>query len=82
MKHFYAVLLIAAMSMFAGGDSNAVARLDAGASDPVCEAAVKNGASKEMLAQQGCCQSNQGVCGCRAGKIVCCDKSFSSTCTC
>jgi hypothetical protein len=82
MKHFYAVLLVAAMSMFAGGDSGAVVRLDAGTSDPVCEAVMKSGASREMLAQQACCQKNQGVCGCRAGKIVCCDKSFSPTCTC
>jgi hypothetical protein len=22
------------------------------------------------------------VCGCRAGKIVCCDKTISPTCTC
>jgi hypothetical protein len=82
MKYFYAVLLVAAMSMFAGGDSSAVVRTNAGPSDAVCEAAMNNGASKEMLAQQGCCQKNQGVCGCRAGKIVCCDKTFSSNCTC
>ncbi len=82
MKHLYVVLLIAAMSMFAGGDTGAVPRLQPSASDPTCEAVMKNGASKDMLAQQACCQKNQGVCGCRAGKIVCCDKTFSPTCTC
>jgi len=81
MKHFFAVVLIAALSMLAGGDTGAVARLNAG-SDAVCEAAMKNGVSKDALAQQPCCQANQGVCGCRAGKIICCDKSFSTTCTC
>jgi hypothetical protein len=82
MKHIYAMVLIAALSIFAGGDTGAVARLDAGRSDAVCVALMKNGASKELLAQQACCEKNQGVCGCRAGKIVCCDKSFSPTCTC
>lgn len=31
-----------------------------------------------------CCKGHQGVCGCRAGKIVCCDKTSSTQpgCTC
>jgi len=82
MKHFFVVVLIAALSMLAGGDTGAVARLNTGGSDPVCEAVMKNGVSKQVLAQQRCCQNKQGICGCRAGKIVCCDKSFSPTCTC
>lgn len=32
--------------------------------------------------QQACCKANKGVCGCRAGKIVCCDKTFAEDCTC
>jgi len=82
MKHIYAMVLIAALSMLAGGDTGAVPRLQPGGSDAVCEAVMKNGASNELLAQQACCEKNKGVCGCRAGKIVCCDKSFSPTCTC
>ena len=82
MKHLHAVLLMAALSMLAGGDSGAVPRLQPGGSDPICEEVMKNGASKDMLAQQACCVQNQGICGCRAGKIVCCDKTFSPTCTC
>ncbi len=40
-------------------------------------------AAVDRLAQQpACCKANKGVCGCRAGKIVCCDKTFSDTCTC
>ena len=82
MKHVCAMVLIAALSMLVGGDTGAVARLDAGGSDPICEEVMRNGASKELLVQQACCEKNKGVCGCRAGKIVCCDKSFSPACTC
>jgi hypothetical protein len=32
--------------------------------------------------QQNCCKANKGICGCRAGKIVCCDKTFAEGCTC
>jgi hypothetical protein len=32
--------------------------------------------------QQECCKANKGVCGCRAGKIVCCDKTFADNCSC
>jgi hypothetical protein len=81
MKLFFVAVLIATLSMLAGGDSGAVPRLNAG-NDAVCETLMNNGAPKEVLAQLACCQKNKGICGCRAGKIVCCDKSFSPTCTC
>lgn len=31
-----------------------------------------------------CCKDHKGVCGCRAGKIVCCDRTISEQpgCTC
>lgn len=29
-----------------------------------------------------CCAGHKGVCGCRAGKIVCCDNTKSAGCTC
>ncbi len=31
-----------------------------------------------------CCKANKGICGCRAGKIVCCDGTVSKdpNCTC
>ena len=82
MKHFYAVLLLAALSMLAGGDTGAVPRPQAGGTDPICEEVMKNGPTKEMLAQQPCCAQNRGVCGCRAGRIVCCDNTFSPVCAC
>lgn len=36
------------------------------------------------VAQLSCCKANKGVCGCRAGKIVCCDNTVSTEpgCTC
>lgn len=36
------------------------------------------------VAQINCCSSHKGVCGCRAGKIVCCDNTTSTEpgCTC
>ena len=36
------------------------------------------------VAQLSCCKANKGVCGCRAGKIVCCDNTTSAEpgCTC
>jgi hypothetical protein len=32
--------------------------------------------------QADCCKGHKGVCGCRAGKIVCCDGTASPNCTC
>ena len=36
----------------------------------------------EPSQQQSCCKANKGICGCRAGKIVCCDKTFADGCSC
>jgi hypothetical protein len=43
-----------------------------------CPADIRN------LAQFDCCKGHKGICGCRAGKIVCCDGSVSTepNCTC
>lgn len=37
-----------------------------------------------QVSQADCCKGHKGVCGCRAGKIVCCDGSVSAVpnCTC
>ncbi len=37
-----------------------------------------------QLTQTECCKAHKGICGCRAGKIVCCDGSVSKEpgCTC
>jgi len=31
---------------------------------------------------QGCCSHHGGVCDCKYGRVVCCDGTFSPTCTC
>jgi hypothetical protein len=37
-----------------------------------------------QVAQLNCCKDHKGLCGCRAGKIVCCDGTVSTEpgCTC
>ncbi len=35
-----------------------------------------------QVSQSDCCKGHKGVCGCRAGKIVCCDNTTSANCTC
>lgn len=84
MKTLHAMILLSALSLLTVGDTRAVPQLERGKSDASlsCEELVKSGASPELLAQKACCQANKGVCGCRAGKIVCCDKTFSKDCTC
>lgn len=34
------------------------------------------------VSQTDCCKGHKGVCGCRAGKIICCDGTASPNCTC
>ncbi len=40
--------------------------------------------SAESLAADGpgCCSFNGGVCGCRGGRVVCCDRTLSTSCHC
>jgi hypothetical protein len=47
------------------------------------EACLAN-AKGMKLAQIDCCKGHKGICGCRAGKIVCCDNTVSTEpgCTC
>ena len=49
-------------------------------SPPACPANAKG----THLAQINCCSAHKGLCGCRAGKIVCCDNTTSTEpgCTC
>ncbi|TGU71423.1 hypothetical protein E4633_13925 [Geomonas terrae] len=37
---------------------------------------------KDELGRRGCCSWHGGVCGCSDGRAVCCDGSYSPTCTC
>lgn len=80
MKHLRSVLMLSALLLFSLGDSGAVLPVERIGSDQSlsCVQSTESGASGEVLAQPACCQGNKGVCGCRAGKIVCCDRTFSS----
>ena len=39
---------------------------------PACPANLK-GANLAQVTSTECCKAQKGICGCRAGKIVCCD---------
>jgi len=70
--------LLLAPSAFAAASP---AVLDQRATAP---AACVTGETRLQVAQLACCRANKGVCGCRAGKIVCCDNTVSKEpgCTC
>ncbi len=36
------------------------------------------GLSLSQVVQLACCSGHKGICGCRAGKIVCCDNTTST----
>jgi hypothetical protein len=49
------------------------------------EACIANSKGMHLAQiQTACCKDHKGICGCRAGKIVCCDNSTSNEpgCTC
>ena len=68
MRSLFFVSLLSALALFSVGA--------AGDTDvATClGAAVAQGSA--------CCKANKGICGCRAGKIVCCDKTFAEGCPC
>jgi hypothetical protein len=39
-------------------------------------------ASETVAAPKGCCSNHGGVCGCKGGQDLCCDKTLSPSCTC
>lgn len=50
----------------------------------VCVAQAQGKGMHLAQIQTACCKAHKGICGCRAGKIVCCDNSTSNdpACTC
>jgi hypothetical protein len=38
--------------------------------------------AEQKIARRGCCSWHGGVCDCIGGRVVCCDGTFSPTCTC
>lgn len=47
-----------------------------------CPPSSERGFDTAQVSQSDCCKGHKGVCGCRAGKIVCCDNTVSLNCTC
>lgn len=43
---------------------------------------TNNETNKPQQSQRGCCSWHDGICGCDNGKTVCCDGSYSPTCSC
>jgi len=84
MRRLHLAVLLVALSFLGVGETGANRRMETAQPDQVsaCTASITGAAAGEAVAQQACCKGNKGVCGCRAGKIVCCDKTFSDTCTC
>lgn len=74
----------ASASFPAAADSSAAALLAAARHDAAATQACLARAKGDQLAQINCCSGHKGVCGCRAGKIICCDGSASTEpgCTC
>ena len=63
--------------------SATLAALKAQASQ-ACTASLEKKLNIAQTSQAECCKDHKGVCGCRAGKIVCCDGTASTQpgCTC
>jgi len=66
--------------------ATAVAPTPAAAAQPeaISPEACLAHAKGSHVAQLNCCKDHKGLCGCRAGKIVCCDNTVSKEpgCTC
>ncbi len=41
-----------------------------------------NQTKNPIVAKSGCCSWQEGECGCRYGRVLCCNGSLSLTCTC
>jgi len=50
------------------------------AQDLKLEIAISN--ANQKIARSGCCSWHGGVCDCIGGRVVCCDGTFSPSCTC
>jgi hypothetical protein len=38
--------------------------------------------AEQKIARSGCCSWHGGVCDCIGGRIICCDGTYSPSCTC
>jgi hypothetical protein len=84
MRILYALLLLFAFTLTQAGDTTPtpVAAATAQGDPQSCAEISGKDAAGQVAQSGGCCKGHKGVCGCRAGKIVCCDKSFDAACAC
>jgi len=89
MKTLINLLIAATLAMalpaFADAEASAQTLLQAAArNQPALQAcpAPDRVLNLSEVSQTDCCKGHKGVCGCRAGKIVCCDNTVSPNCTC
>ncbi len=79
-----ALLLSVPLAVIA--DAVPMSSLPGAQQDPVTPACltIAQGLNLAQVAQTDCCKGHKGICGCRAGKIVCCDNTTSKEpgCTC
>lgn len=59
-----------------------LAQRDALVTQPTAPLACPTDGKRLAEGTTACCEGHKGVCGCRAGKIVCCDNTKSASCTC
>jgi hypothetical protein len=74
----------ACLTLPAAADPSAGITPAATQQQPISPEACLANAKGMHLAQIDCCKGHKGICGCRAGKIVCCDNTVSTEpgCTC
>ena len=86
MKRLLATLFFLAWILPLGAAELPVVNADASAATPsalqACTPEMNVPEQLAQVSQTDCCKGHKGVCGCRAGKIVCCDNTVSQTCTC
>mgnify|MGYP001133874813 CR=1 FL=1 len=73
------VALADAGQQFAAGTTLAPLEVQA---TQACATPLERKLNLAQTTQTECCKDHKGICGCRAGQIVCCDGTASTSCTC
>jgi len=84
MKRLIKLLLLATL-LFSGAllaNPTPTASATTPAALQACPLSSERGIDTAQASQSDCCKGHKGVCGCRAGKIVCCDNTTSTNCAC
>lgn len=74
MKHIFLLLVLAFSGYAFAADTD---KSEADTKPLMCQ-----DIDSKQIARSGCCSHHQGVCGCSGGRNVCCDGTFSPSCTC